>query len=1117
MNLGIASYITSAGLKAVTSAGVLGPYFAIKYFLPIYDYRIDKTICREISGTTSATSISALNLVSATSSNLFGEKIYADGIYDVSKNSFLYWNSAMGSLPDGINRNVISQQSVSTDVNLFSGKPLSIVVSGSSFMSSATGRFDVSGTHLVSGAELATYNPLSASIWPTSAFYRVAGYSPNVNGLTSATGTYKCRIPPSNSSFKFNGLALYAVKVDGNGFDDYGNGTTFGFNPTLFSVVLFDQAQYKESDVGGVNDFEISVDLGFDWNVISSSTSAVPRYIETNSWIKVPTSTSTSAYALNYDGDIVISSSAVAGSYAPKAKLTVTDPYKQQLRLANDNDRFTDFRTIRFANDLSGPVPKSNNRAVLSIDTSCPDDSLLQLGYKTSAVGIKSLAIGCYSSAVGYLQGPLTDFSDTTPVDNQNVTNSTGGYTVAIGVKNYSEGFGSVSFGYQVSSIGYLNFAGGESSVAKYGEYNLGYNDRAGLNFAYGKEVSAISRINQYASFEYTGSDVLADDESYGSNIAFGVRSLSNGGLSFVNGAYVSAYGVNAFGLGYKNLAQGHFSFVGGINSSAMSDMNFVFGDNVNSMSPFGFAYGKNIVLGGNGRYSSFNVGIGQDLSATGDSHAFVLGRFAIANGLNSFAYGQNYDTIGQGITLANGLNSIAIGHNTSALTKNSLAIGETNLSTAIRNFDEGSISIGYKNISTGYYSVSIGEENYSENTASFAAGGFTSAVGNYSTSLGYKSKSSGDYSLSFGEYSTADGRGSVAGGFSSSATGSYSFAIGNFSKATKDYSVAIGYAAESNHENSIAIGNNARTTSDKQIMIGACDDTVVINGSNIRIGDGCSSTVTIPGISQFNDSISLDINFTGPNDGSDNSWNKRTLSVDYGRTGFTNKTITLLETGYNTCIFQVTNINGDFYAWSRANNPSNTSLNKLALGSSITVFTQVFNTKSFVLGISLDKVLNSIIFVGPGVTNPASTIQYSDYLSLDRKLIFTSICNKTSHQGTEEHNAYWQQNVNIFNVKVDYDKPYLNHLLNFNTNKSFGDGLCAYNIFARSIGEFADLRVVGSDYGLASYNTLNSESIMFQKNRIPDSGGNSSLMTGMFVNSSGKCIVLNNNSDIGI
>ena len=90
-----------------------------------------------------------------------------------------------------------------------------------------------------------------------------------------------------------------------------------------FAVILFDQAQYKNTEVGGINDFEISVDLGFDWNTVNPGTSATPMYINSNYWIKLPTTTSTSAYAINYDGDVVVSTSSVPGSWMPRAKLTV--------------------------------------------------------------------------------------------------------------------------------------------------------------------------------------------------------------------------------------------------------------------------------------------------------------------------------------------------------------------------------------------------------------------------------------------------------------------------------------------------------------------------------------------------------------------------------------------------------------------------------------------------------------------------------------------------------------------------------------------------------------------------------------------------------------------------
>lgn len=1099
MNSGIASYITSAGLRAVTSAGSLGPYFAIKYFLPIYDYRIDKTICREISGTTAAVSISSLNLVSATHETLYGEKIYPNATYQVSNRNYLYWKSSMGSLPDGINNSVLSQQSVTTDVNLLGGKPLSVVVSGSKFVSPTTGSFNVSGTHVVSGAELSTFNPMSGSTWPTSAFYRVAGYSPNANGLTSATGSFKCRIPPSDSSFKFNGLALYAVKVDGNGFDDYGNGTTFGFNPTLFSVVLFDQAQYKQNDVGGVNDFEFSVDLSFDWNTASGGTTNIPRYIETNYWVKVPTATSTSAYALNYDGDAVLSNSAVAGSYSPRAKLTIVDPSKQQLRLANDNERFTDFRTIRFANNLVGPVPDITNRVVLSIDTSCPDDALLQLGYKTSAVGIKSVAIGCYSSAFGYTEGVISDFGDNTPVDINSITNTTGGYTVAIGVQNYAEGFGSIALGYLTSAIGYLNFAGGEASISKYGYFDPSADKKDGLNFAYGKEVSAISRTSLGPYFDYgTDRTILADDESYGSNIAFGVRSLSNGGLSFVNGAYVSAYGVNSFGLGYKNLAKGHFSFVAGINSSAMSDMCFSYGNNVDVRSPNSFGYGKNLVVGYDNYASSFNLCIGEYLSAY-NPHSIALGSFAIATGINSLAIGQNFggvvlgdSKLSDGKTHATGINSLAIGCMTSALGKNSISIGYNNLSLG-----DAAVAIGSGNLSTSYGSVAIGVNTVAAGMFSLAGNNETSAIGGGSVALGYRSVSQGIYSLALGYMSSAVGIGSLAGGIMSSANGAYSLAYGVNSKTDGEGSIALGYEAKALHDKSVAIGNNAETTGPNQIVIGSCEDTVLIKGSRIDIG--CGSNVNIPGISQFNDSISVDINFTGPQ-ANNISLAKRTLSVEIGRSGFSKKTIKLEETGYNSCIFTITEMSGIIYAWVYSN--ASAKLNKLELGSRLNMHgLSYFTLTNANIVVAFDKILNAPIFLCSSIDSPQTltSIDYLNYSDLPNLVIFKSLCDSSFTADT--HNCYWLPNINYYNVYVNYDKVNLPGILILHTNKNIGDGICYYRLFNRVVGEASSTTVIGQDW--QDWPTDPYASAI-------GSGGNNSELAGSFINSNGKSIVSN-------
>lgn len=1086
MNLGICSYITSAGLKAVTSAGVLGPYFAIKYFIPIYDYRLDRTICRGVSGLTSAVSVSSLNLVSATHSTLFGEKIYANGNYSLSENQFLYWTSDMTSLPDGVNDYVPSQQSVSTDITFESGKPLSVVVSGSNYIVPQEGFFNISGTHQYTAGEVSTYNPLSAASWPLSAFYRVAGYTPNENGLTSATGTFKCRIPPTTGSFKFNGLALYAVKVDGNGFDDYGNGSTFGFNPTLFSVILFDQAQYKEDSVGGINDFEISVDLGFDWNVITSGTSAVAKYIETNYWVKMPTSTSTSAYGLSYDGDVVISSSAVAGSYQPRAKLTVTDPYQTQMRLANDNGRFTDFRTIRFSKNLSGPVPNTDDRAVLSIDTSCPDDSLIQIGYNVSALGAKSVAIGNYTSALGFTEG-VEGF------------NGDGGYTVAIGDHSIATGFASIALGCSTSSFGYLNFAGGDHSIAATDNTNPDERSKSGLNFAYGKEVSAISRAYGGASFDYgPDKEIFAEDESYGSNIAFGVRSLSKGGLSFVNGSNVSATGVNAFGLGYNNLAKGHFSFVGGINSFANSDINFVYGSGISAYSPMSFGYGRNILLGDKDFVgsSTFNIALGDSLSAT-NHHAIALGSYAVANALNSIAIGQNY----YGLTYATGVNSLAIGCETSAHGLNSIAIGYKNKSS-----ETGSVSIGSENISTGYNSIAIGYKGLASGMNSLAMSNDTSASGNTSQSFGYKTLASGDYSTTFGEQTTANGKGSFVGGFFSSANGNYSLAFGKHAKTDQDSSIALGYEAKSLFEKSIAIGAGAETTQENQIVLGSCDTDIVLKGRSISIGGGCNSNVSIPGISQFNDSMKFKVNITSDQEYADNN-PKRTIFLELYRASTSTRSITMVETGYNTNRFTVSNVQGDVYGMGKTYGYD--YLYKIEQNMTVVCNRSTFsyfNNESKNMLVSLDKGLDyfyisigDLLINGNSVTNAISyNVPDSTRFS---NVIYTGLFDNHNNFGIERHYVYWIPGLNIIQCYVNYDKAKTFQNVILYSMPSNGDGMCSYDLFSRTLEETARISVEGFENWQGGFRNgqWTTDIRLFGET---GSGGNGIKAFGTFVNS---------------
>lgn len=196
------------------------------------------------------------------------------------------------------------------------------------------------------------------------------------------------------------------MKVDGNGFDDYGNGSSFAFNPTLISVVLFDQAQYISNTAGGINDFSISVDLvliGILFRLVHPLLQYMFKLIIGQNCLHQHQHPHMKRLMMVMSFYLIL---LLLVHICQEQKMTIIDPYQVQLRLGNDNDRFSTFRTIRFANNLIGPVPNNSDRAVLEIDTSCPEDSLLQLGYACSAIGVKSVAIGCYSLATGFDEGP---------------------------------------------------------------------------------------------------------------------------------------------------------------------------------------------------------------------------------------------------------------------------------------------------------------------------------------------------------------------------------------------------------------------------------------------------------------------------------------------------------------------------------------------------------------------------------------------------------------------------------------------------------------------------------------------------------------------------------------
>lgn len=832
MILGVSSYITSAGLKSVTSAGSLGPYFAIKYFLPIYNFRIDKTICLGYSGSTSAQNISALNLVSATDSTLNAqfEKIYNNVQYNLTDNkNYIYYDSGMTGINDGgisiING---SRQSVSTFVNTLNNSPLSRVVSGTSLSTNTSGTFNVFGTDDVAAI---SYNPLSGSSSPISAFYRVTSYSPKANGITSASGSYKCKIPAGNGSFKFNGLALYGTKVNENGFDDNGLGvSSFNFKPVLVAIALFDEAQIKQDNVGGINDFEMSVDLGFDWTSYNTS-GASPVYIETNYWSKMPISSTTSADGISYDGDVVISSSASPGSWTPRAKLTITDPKKQQLRLNQDDYHFVDVQVKRWGLGDTSATGSRTDLAVLSIDTSCPDDSLLQLGYGTSATAIKSIAMGCNSIAYGYGETAVSAY------ENVN-TQYNGGYTTSIGVDTSAGGFASIAFGQGSLADGYGCFAGGYYSVSTNGNPGV-YQplDSNGFNLAYGYKTSAISKGTSCNSSMY-----LNDTSTYdmGSNISLGQECLANGTHTIAMGMESSAIGSGAIAIGRLNFSDGCYA-------TTLGNINYSRGYGSVSIGAGNYSDGT--------PYNSDGAAwaIGTSTSAT-NTHAIAIGNKSLSSGIGSISIGaysgSTYNlssgqySISFGQSSATGNFSIATGYNNTSSGVTSIAMGASSISTG-----QGSIAIGSKAYSSSNCSISIGYDTSATNYNSIAIGCITYSSGNCSFAGGYNTSATKDNSFVYGSQSLANGANSTVFGSNNTTNGSGSI-IGNnnTTSTTTSASIIFGESNTITGNNSIAIGSNISITTDNTIVIGGILGTgnTTINGYDINIGGSGTDLITL-------------------------------------------------------------------------------------------------------------------------------------------------------------------------------------------------------------------------------------------------------------------------------
>lgn len=862
-NLNSYTYICSAGLASVTSAGSLGPYFSLTHFLPIYDFRLDKNICD-----TSAINVSSLNYTSATHSSLSGfETIYNNselsgfGSYEIKEFNALYYKNVSGTGPLFTGS---LQKTGSNKVNSLSGKVLQPLVSATSFISTtAPGNLSAVGSYqLLTNGNVLSWNPLSASStsWNFRNLYRVVSYSPNANTTPGiCKGNYKCRIPAGTGSFKFNMLAIYATRVNEYGYYDPG---VIGspYNPTLFAIVCFDTPQEKYDAAGSMNAFEANVELQFSLQ----SSAASPVYLNTDYFTRIPTSNVTSAYALNYDGDVVISCSANPGSWVPKAKLTVTDSEKNQLHLAYDGLRYTDITTKSFAPYPT--YPPTANMSVLDIDTACPDDALIQAGPNCEATGIKSIALGCYSSATGYADNTPIDFGNTEPDPITLYQSGRGGYTFAYGVENLSQGLASTTFGYGNSAIGFGSFAGGHLSLASsdMNSVSIYYSAPSdGLNFAYGFKTSAVGDSDNINPDGTSLSSIwtwLNNVSIYGGNAALNVQTLAKGNANVSLNMNTTTYGTCNFATGFRTSAIGNINVATGINTLAKNILSQAHGDSTSALSIMSYAYAGNAIADEKAK-GSFTFG-GPSIQGSGnETYSIIIPGYryiSISNGEDSVQDFSYYSiSISQyEKTYNNSVGSFVFGLASSATdtSNHSILFGIKNKisgqnSKVFGNMNDVSYSSDYSSIfgesnalSYTSYSHIIGSLN-SETYSSFS-----NIVGNrniltasqYNTILGFTNQlTNSDQINVLGSNNIAsdDIRSTYIGFNNIGSKNNYSYTLGrnnSIISATNCYTVGVGNTIY-NSVNSFAIGNSVTAANvTNSVSIGFGSVSTVSNSVNI-------------------------------------------------------------------------------------------------------------------------------------------------------------------------------------------------------------------------------------------------------------------------------------------
>jgi len=267
------SILTQAGINALYN-GQLGSHFAVKYWLPVYDPRIDEDIHDPSIGqdTTTGADTTVLPLsgtddITMTFANLEGEKILnaksqylrdhlgisvIDDVWKSQSGSVSIYLSATNitSLGDDYAGNVgrtsagvtDSSQYIAGSANLLNNvSAFSDVISAVSLSGDNLGNFE--GNNVVISKQSEPLYQLfgGSNLSATSLLYPIDGHtSISQAGTTSHAGVYSLRLDADEGDFRFNKFVLFISRMDVNGNED------LAVLPIPFSVTTFEGTNLKQ-------------------------------------------------------------------------------------------------------------------------------------------------------------------------------------------------------------------------------------------------------------------------------------------------------------------------------------------------------------------------------------------------------------------------------------------------------------------------------------------------------------------------------------------------------------------------------------------------------------------------------------------------------------------------------------------------------------------------------------------------------------------------------------------------------------------------------------------------------------------------------------------------------